>query len=159
MIAELGTAGESESSFDHTRMMESLRLLLDHFGAPMMTVAMSRERVMVAPWACDGTVEAEITDALAARHGLSHALDEARLHGAAVCTLLARQWPVYCTPPIVGVVSDGHGLAVSGGHPCGLTPEWLIDHLAGRARVDIILPFGRSAAIMMHPLVRVGRPH
>ena len=140
-------------------MMKLVRLLLDHFGAPMMTVAMSAERVMVAIWACDGTVDAEITDALAARHGLTHALGQARLHGGAVCGLLARQWPAYCTPPIVGVVSDGHRLAVSGGHPCGRTPEWLIDHVAGRARVDIILPFGKSAAIMMQPATSAARRH
>lgn len=113
----------------------------------------------MAPWTCAGTADAELTDAVAARNGLTHILDDVRLHGPAVCSLVARGWPAYGMPPIVGVVTDGRGLAVSGAHPCGLTPEWLIDHLSGRARVDNILPFGKSAAIMMHPATSVARRH
>jgi len=113
-----GTAGHNDGSdlVDLAqRVLEPVRILLEYFGAPLLTVATSRSHIQVAPWAPDLVVQAEINDALAARYGLARALREARLHGSAVCALLARRWPANGTPPIIGVVTDGVGMAVSGG--------------------------------------------
>jgi len=157
-----GTAGHNDGSdlVDLAqRVLEPVRILLEYFGAPLLTVATSHSHIQVAPWAPDLVVQAEINDALAARYGLARALREARLHGGAVCALLARRWPANGTPPIIGVVTDGVGMAVSGGHPCALTADWLIDHVAGRAKVDMILPFGRAAAMLIEPATSVAGRH
>jgi len=139
--------------------LEPVRVLLEYFGAPLLTVATSHNHIQVAPWASDLVVQAEINDALAEQYGLARALREARLHGGAMCGLLARRWPANGTPPIIGVVTDGVGVAVSGGHPCALTADWLIDHVAGRAKVDMILPFGRAAAMLIEPATSVAGRH
>lgn len=141
------------------RLLAPVRALLDHFGAPMLTVARSSTRIRVAPWAPDLTVGNDIGAALAARNGLARELGDARLHGGAVCALLARRWPANGRPPTIGVVSDGVGLAVSGGHPCALTTDWLIDHVAGRSRIDAILPFGARAAMLVQPVASLAIRH
>lgn len=141
------------------RVLGPVRALLNHFGAPMLTVAKGRTHVHVAPWARSMVVEAEVSDAWAARHGLVRELDEVRFYGGGVCALLASRWPVNAAPPMIGVVTDGIGMAVSGGHPSALTSEWLIDHIAGRARIDMLLPLGESASLMFQTIANDDRLH
>ena len=141
------------------RLFGPVRLLLDLFAAPMLTVAVSAARVTVALWTRDLIIAPDLTDAVAARHDLAVALNDTRLHGGAVCAVLARRWPVNATPPVVGIVTDGFGMAISGGHPCALTPAWLVDHVAGHATVDMIVPFGRSAALHIAPATSAARRH
>ena len=141
------------------RVLGPVRALLDHFGAPMLTVAKSRTHIHVALWARNLVVEDEISDARAARHGLARELEEVRFHGGGLCALLASRWPVNAAPPMIGVVTDGIGMAVSGGHPSALTSEWLIDHIAGRASIDMLLPFGTSAALLFLPVASNARLH
>ena len=141
------------------RVLGPVRVLLDHFGAPMLTVAKSRTHIHVAPWARNLVVEGEICDARAARHGLARELEEVRFHGGGVCALLASRWPLNAAPPMIGVVTDGIGMAVSGGHPSALSSAWLIDHVAGRARIDMLLPFGTSAALLFQPVASDARLH
>lgn len=142
-----------------SQLLAPARILLERFGAPLLTVAVGREHIQVAPWTSDLAIRPEISDALAARHGVARALNEARVFGGAVCVLLAKRWPPNSAPPIIGVVTDGVGLAISGGHPCALTADWLIDHVAGRATVDMILPFGGAAARLIEPAARRARHH
>ena len=136
-----------------------VRVLLSHIGAPMLTVAKSRTHVHVVPWTRNLDIEKELSDARAARHGLTRELDEVRFRGGGLCALLASRWPVNAAPPIIGVVTDGIGMAMSGGHPSALTSEWLIDHVAGRARIDMLLPFGTSAALAFLPVANDARLH
>ena len=142
-----------------SQLLAPARILLDRFGAPLLTVAMGRDHIQVAPWTSDLAIRPQVSDALAARHGVARALNEARVFGGAVCVLLARRWPPNSAPPVIGVVTDGVGLAISGGHPCALTPSWLIDHVAGRATVDMILPFGIVAARLIEPATRRAGHH
>lgn len=156
------TADDSEGSelleIAH-RVLCPARMLLDHFGAPMLTVARCRDRIRVAPWTQGFVEREEISDALAARSGLTRALAVVRLHGGEACGLLAQRWPVNGTPPIIGIVTDGIGVAVSGGHPSALTQDWLIDHVAGRARIDMLIPFGASASLLVQTAAPDDRLH
>lgn len=72
-----------------------------------------------------------------------------------VCMQLRHRWPMNARPPVVGVVTDGKGLAISSGHPSGLSPEWLTEHFTGQSLVTAIVPFGPDGPMV--PGARLGQ--
>jgi hypothetical protein len=64
-----------------------------------------------------------------------------RAAGAEALRQISCRWPPYALPPVIGLVTDGTGLAASGEHPSGLSQQWLLDHIGRGSPASIILPF------------------
>ena len=63
---------------------------------------------------------------------------------AAASVLLANlicRWPANAVPPIVGIYTDGGGIAFSSDHPSPLSLNWLAKHQAGLCTTTTLLPF------------------
>ena len=61
--------------------------------------------------------------------------------GAALLGYFAGRWPDGASPPCLGVVTDGIGVAFSPNYPAPCTTGWLELHGSGRAAAVTILPF------------------
>ena len=64
--------------------------------------------------------------------------------GSEALRQVALRWPGYALPPVIGLVTDGSGLAVSGENPSGLTSRWLLDQIEFAAPASIIIPFASN---------------
>lgn len=78
-----------------------------------------------------------------ALHVALTALEDA---GTQLLTDLIRRWPVNALPPIIGIVTDGSGIAFSSEHPSPLSPNWLARHLGGACPTMTLLPFAPTGA-------------
>lgn len=76
-----------------------------------------------------------------------------------VCMQLRHRWPMNARPPVIGVVTDGLGLAISSGHPSGLSPEWMTEHLNGQSLATAIIPFGLDGSMARSAQQAVGELH
>lgn len=65
---------------------------------------------------------------------------------------LATRWPAYAPPPLVGLVTDGTGLAVAPDDPWPLCPGWLQRQKRGVASVVELVPFDPAGA-WMHAVI------
>jgi len=61
--------------------------------------------------------------------------------GDALLGYLAGRWPAEASPPALGVVTDGYGVAFSPRFPSPRAPGWLAMHGGGLARPLTIVPF------------------
>ena len=59
---------------------------------------------------------------------------------------LATRWPSYAAPPLVGLVTDGTGLALSPDDPWPLCSGWLQRQQRGAASLIEIVPFDPAGA-------------
>lgn len=59
---------------------------------------------------------------------------------------MIRRWPAYAVPPVVGIFTDGGGVAFSSEHPSPLSPDWLTCHQSGRCPTTTFLPFAPNGA-------------
>ena len=59
---------------------------------------------------------------------------------------LASRWPAYAPPPLIGLFTDGTGLAVSPDDPWPLSPGWFQRQQRGVASVIEIIPFAPAGA-------------
>ncbi|TFI57095.1 hypothetical protein E2493_16830 [Sphingomonas parva] len=134
-------ATEPELLLAGQRMLAPAAALLARLQAPLLTVsrcsADAEATVRLSSWTRFLEPGEEIGDA-------GGALAELREAGAEALREVARRWPPYATPPIIGLVTDGIGLAVSGEHPSGLSRNWLLDQIERRSSASIIIPFGTS---------------
>jgi hypothetical protein len=116
--------------------------LLARLGSPLLTVSRFRsdppDRIRLFAWTDRLEPGEEI-----ARSGIATGPELAPLHeaGAEALRQVSLRWPAYAVPSVVGLVTDGTGIAVSGEHPSGLTSSWLIDQIEQRSAASIILPF------------------
>lgn len=114
--------------------------LLRSIKAPLLTVVrdMSCEpmRVRVLPWS-DRLVPGDELDTLMhdPAAGLRPLIAPLAFSGAETCRLLSLRWPANAAPPVISIVTDGTGVAMSPGHPAVPFPA------GRRARTAIILPF------------------
>lgn len=56
------------------------------------------------------------------------------------------RWPTNAVPPVVGIFTDGGGVAFSSDHPSPLSPDWLALHRAGLCPTTTLLPFRPTSA-------------
>jgi len=126
------------------RALAPAQEILDAAGKPMLTIAADlterRPRIRLCCW--NEQFEARGWSPPADSEYLKRAHRAIGRAGIGLARQLARHWPANAAPRVVGVVTDGIGLAVSGEYPAALTPAWLHDQIVGRSRIDVILPFG-----------------
>lgn len=135
-------------------------LLLAAAVAPMLTIAAElgkpRPRTMLRYWTLDFAPLPPPAHQEPPPATLRNAERELRRTGIELARHLALRWPAQARPKLIGIVTDGVGVAVSGTHPSALSRDWLSDHLSGRARVSTLLPFGpRTRIALQAPLVPV----
>jgi hypothetical protein len=125
------------------RMLAPAAALLARLEAPLLTVSRGRAdrggKVRLSVWTrllepgADAGADADWPEMAALREAGGEALRQVSL-----------RWPAYALPPVIGLVTDGVGLAVSGDHPSGLSRNWLLDQIERRSAASIIIPFGAS---------------
>lgn len=130
------------------RAIGSAALLLTATGSPLLTIATERHRsgprTRILCWSDMFELRAEIADCFFADPELRDALATLKGSGGEIALQLSRRWPANAVPRVIGVVTDGIGMAVSGGHPSALSSDWLTDHVTHRARVSMLIPFGEN---------------
>jgi hypothetical protein len=141
-------------------MVSPARALLARLRSPLLTVWRARSDapgvVHLSAWTDrlepDAEMAAQADPAWPELAGI-------RTAGAEALRQLSCRWPPYAQPPVVGLVTDGTGLAVSGEHPSGLSKKWLADQLEGGSPASIILPFDRNGlwALISGPSARRAR--
>lgn len=135
------------------RALPPAQQILDAAARPMLTIAADlgsrRRRIQVHCW--DEQFQADHWTPPIHSEELKRAYRVIGRAGMDLARQLARRWPVNAVPGILGVITDGIGIAVSGEYPSALTPAWLHDQVAGRARVYQIIPFGSWAQWALLP--------
>ena len=121
-------------------MIVPARQLLRRIRAPLLTIATFRgdPAVRLFPWTQSLEPGAALDMREAAFWPEMEALVEA---GFEALRQVALRWPGYALPPVIGLVTDGSGLAVSGENPSGLTTRWLLDQIEFASPASIIIPF------------------
>ena len=132
------------------RLLVSTAALIAYAELPLVTIAWDRRVVpsviRILPWRSGPAIDAEIRPEDVPPE-LRSALENMASHGLELCLMLARRWPANAVPPVIGVVSDGIGLALSQDHPSATDAQWLSDHLHGHSPAAEILPFAADAAL------------
>ncbi|HEY0044536.1 MAG TPA: hypothetical protein VGB62_08305 [Allosphingosinicella sp.] len=117
--------------------------LIAAIGGGLVTIAgkPGGGAVCLHPWTRALEPGEELAGASLANQEAKQAALAIRDEGKALLAAVAKRWPPNAVPPVVGVVTDGTGLAISGAHPSALNAAWLSDHLTGAAPVFEIVPF------------------
>jgi hypothetical protein len=142
-----------------SEMLTPARALLARLLSPLLTVCRGRddgaEVVRLFAW----TDMLEPGDEIGAGSELAGPEQIAiQIAGAQALREVAVRWPPYAMPPVVGLVTDGIGLAISGEHPCGLSRQWLIDQLERGSPASVIIPFDPSGVWALLSNSRCGQP-
>ena len=137
--------GEAQLLVTAREALAPAALLLAHCRAPLLTIAGRRgdggSEVRIILWT-DGF---EVGEALSGRKLSSRALRDARGRlracGTELYNHLSRRWPPQAVPPVIGVITDGTGMAVCSGHPAALSDACLLDHAARVSPASVLIPF------------------
>lgn len=135
-----------------SRALPMAKFVLTCLKEQLLTVACDHAsdspQMSVAVWIGEGTDFSirQVTAGDSLEAGFRSALIMLQAEMLDVCMQLRHRWPMNARPPVIGVVTDGTGLAISSGHPSGLSPEWLTEHLDGQSLATAIIPFGRAAS-------------
>ena len=126
-------------------LLGPVRALLARHRSALVTICQARGdpkgKVRLFAW----TDTLEPGEEILAERGPTRSLHaEIVTAGERALRQVALRWPPYALPPVIGLVSDGSGLAVSGEHPCGLSRRWLIDQLGRGAPASVIIPFDQN---------------
>ena len=126
-------------------LLAPVRTLLAQHRAPLLTLCQARgdsaDAVRLFGW----TERLEPGEEIVAKGASAEAAQAAiRAAGAQALRQVALRWPPYAPPPVIGLVTDGTGLAISGEHPSGLSRQWLIDQLGQGAPASVIIPFDEN---------------
>lgn len=126
-------------------LLAPARALLARHRSPLLTLCQARgdaaQMVRLFAW----TDRLEPGEEIVAEGDPAKAAQAAiRSAGARALRQVALRWPPYARPPVIGLVTDGTGLAISGEHPCGLSSQWLIDQLERGAPASVIIPFDEN---------------
>lgn len=133
-----------------SRALPMAKIVLACLQEQLLTVACDHAadspQMSVAVWIGEGSDLSirQVTAGDSLEAGFRSALIMLQAEMLDVCMQLRHRWPMNARPPVIGVVTDGTGLAISSGHPSGLSPEWLTEHLDGQSLATAIIPFGRD---------------
>ncbi|WP_277969547.1 hypothetical protein [Sphingomonas echinoides] len=101
-------------------------------------------RLTTRLWMIDGTLaQAHLADR---RDPLRRSLAAMQTGAKVLLGEMIRRWPAYAVPPIVGIFTDGGGVAFSSEHPSPLSPDWLTRHQSGTCPTTTFLPFAPDGA-------------
>lgn len=108
----------------------------------LIGVTAERDTVRLTWWNHRMEVWAEITAGAPAFSPATSVEGALQRAGNALLDYFAGRWPDGASPPALGVVTDGIGVAFSPNYPAPCTPGWLDLHGSGRAYTITLLPFG-----------------